>query len=265
LSRWGLLTIVIDPSSKITTEEKFTLLYKEQKHVPLPRVLIISDNTESAVIWENALRRRSIEVIHLAYRARYQNLSLPEFFDLVLIDSNSESETALAICGLVRTKSDKPILLLTCEPNELYQLKAYQAGVDECVVTPVSVLIFLAKIKVWLHRASVMRYESGEISASGFRTEPRLRRVFTPDGKSIRLSVLEFRLLSLFLANPGHVLETDFLLSRVWNHNPPTDRKLLFNLVYRLRRKIEPHSPQGKHIRLITDQGYMWETDGFET
>ena len=264
MSSESLLAIVIYPSSKRTTEEKPIPLRKEQKYVPLPRVLIISDNTESAVIWENALRRRSIEAIHLAFRARPQDLALPEFFDLVLIDSNSEGDAALAICGLVRAKSNKPLLLLTYETNELYQLKAYQSGVDECIVTPVSVLVFLAKIKVWLHRASVMKYQSGEISASGFRTEPRTRRVFTPDGKTIRLSVLEFRLLSLFLANPGHVLETDFLLNRVWNQNPPNDRKLLFNLVYRLRRKIEPHSPRGKHIRLISDQGYMWETEGFD-
>ena len=111
----------------------------------------------------------SIESTHLRYTSRTQDVALPENFDLVLIDSHSESDTALVICGSVRAKCDKPILLLTHEFDVRYQLKAYEVGVDECVVRPVSVLLFLAKISVWLHRAVAVRYENEEVAASGFR------------------------------------------------------------------------------------------------
>jgi DNA-binding response OmpR family regulator len=227
--------------------------------MPSPKVLIIADNTESATVWEDALRRRSVTSTHIRFGAQTQDISLPDHFDLVVIDSHFESETALLICSIVRTKCDKPLLLLTYETSERYLLRAYEAGVEECVVRPVSVLLFLAKISVWLHRATIVREESGEVVASGFRADPKTRKMYTPDGREVRLSMLEFRLLCLFLANQGRVLETEFLLSRVWVHASPSDKRLLTNLVYRLRQKIESNAPQAKHIQLIAGQGYVWD------
>ena len=244
--------------------DRLAIAVKERTDMASPKVLIIADNAESAGVWEDALRRRSIESIHLRYAARTQDINLPEDFNLVLVDSHSESDTALVICGIVRAKCDKPIILLTHEYDVRYQLKAYEMGVDECVVRPVSVLLFLAKISVWLYRAVVVRYESDEVTASGFRADPKTRQMYTPDGRVVRLSLLEFRLLRLFLANQGRVLETDFLLSRIWVHASNGDRRLLTNLIYRLRQKIEQNSTRCTYIRRMAGQGYLWDSTGSE-
>jgi two-component system, OmpR family, response regulator len=234
--------------------------------VPHSNILIIADNTDSAGVWKDALKRRFIESTTLRYGAKTEEIRLPDLdlFDLVLIDSYLESEKALWICGLVRAECDKPVLLLTHEGDERYLLRAYQAGADECIVAPVSVLLFLAKISVWLHRAIVTQYENEEISASGLRLDPKTRQVFMSDGKVIKLSLLEFRLLRLLVANEGRILETEFLLSHVWVHNAEGDRRLLTNLIYRLRQKLESHSAQIANIRLMAGQGYVWDSNGDE-
>ena len=209
--------------------------------MPRSKVLIIADNVESANVWEDALRRRCIESIHLGYGVQTLNIFLPEpnSFALSLVDSQTGGDTALAICASVRAMSDKPILLLTPENDERYQLKAYDAGVDEYLVTPANVLLVTAKIKVWLQRVAAAEHLSEELSESGFRLNPKTHQVFTPDGKAVKLSAHELRLLRLLLANPGRVLPTDFLISRVWSHDARGDKKLLINLVYRLREKID--------------------------
>jgi DNA-binding response OmpR family regulator len=234
--------------------------------VPHPTILIIADNADSAGVWIDALKRRSIKSIHLRYGSQTQEITLPaaDHFDLVLIDSYLESEKALLVCNLVRAKCDKPVLLLTQEEDERYLLRAYQAGVDECIMTPISVLLFLAKISVWLHRAVVATYENEEISASGLRLDPKTRQVFMPDGRTIKLSLLEFRLLRLLLANEGRVLETEFLLSHVWVRNSDGDRRLLTNLIYRLRQKFEANSSLVGNIRVMAGQGYVWDPTGGE-
>jgi DNA-binding response OmpR family regulator len=229
--------------------------------MPPYMVHIIADNADSAGVWEDALRRQGVESSHLRYGAQTQNISLPKHFDLVLIDSHEAGDIPLEICGIVRATSDKPIMLLTPEDNERYQLKAYEAGVDECVVTPVSVLVFLAKIRVWLQQVARAGYISEEISESGFHLDPKARQVFLPDGRAVKLSVHECRLLHLFLANPGCVLETDFLMSRIWSRDSCDDRTVLTNLVYRLRKKIDPLSSPGMHIQYIPGEGYKWESN----
>jgi DNA-binding response OmpR family regulator len=231
-----------------------------RRPVPPPTVLIIADNADSAGVWEDALRRQGVESSHLRYGAQTQNISLPKHFDLVLIDSHEAGDIPLEICGIVRAACDKPVLLLTPEDNERYQLRAYEVGVDECVVTPVSVLVFLAKIRVWLQQVARAGYVSEEISESGFHLDPKTRQVFMPDGRAVKLSVHECRLLRLFLTNPGRVLDTDFLMSRIWNHDTYDNRTLLTNLVYRLRKKIDPLSSPGMHIQFIPGEGYKWES-----
>ena len=79
----------------------------------------------------------------------------------------------------------------------------------------------------------------------------------------VRLSLLEFRLLRLFLANQGRVLETDFLLSHMVDASNG-DRRLLTNLIYRLRQKIEQNASDAPYIRRMAGQGYVWDTHGAE-
>ena len=253
-----LITAVIGKSLVLTRRESIL--------VPRSKVLIIADNVESANVWEDALRRRCIESIHLGYGVQTPNIFLPEpnSFALSLVDSQTGGDTALAICASVRAMSDKPILLLTPENDERYQLKAYDAGVDEYLVTPANVLLVTAKIKVWLQRVAAAEHLSEELSESGFRLNPKTHQVFTPDGKAVKLSAHELRLLRLLLANPGRVLPTDFLISRVWSHDAHGDKKLLINLVYRLRQKIDSRSSRGEHIQRIPGEGYRWKSSEAE-
>jgi hypothetical protein len=67
--------------------------------VPPFTVIIMADNADSAGVWKDALRRQGVESIYLRYGATTQNLSLPDYFDLVLIDSYLERANALVICG----------------------------------------------------------------------------------------------------------------------------------------------------------------------
>ena len=231
--------------------------------MPPSTVLIIADNVESASVWGDVLRRRRIESTQLGYEVQPQDISLSGHFDLVLLDSQTGGDAAIVICAVVRTMSDKPILLLTPENDERYQLKAYDAGVDECLVSPMSILILLAKIQVWLKRVAGAEYaHEEELSESGFRLHPKTRQVSLPDGRSVKLSVYEFRLLRLLLANPGRVLPTDFLMSRIWSRDTDDNRTLLTNLVYRLRQKIDPRSSPGMHIQRIPGEGYEWNSNG---
>jgi two-component system OmpR family response regulator len=231
--------------------------------MPPHMVFIIADNADSAGVWIDALRRRGIENTYLRYGVQTQNLSLPEHFDLVLIDCHATGDIPLEFCGIVRTACDKPILLLTPENNEWYQLKAYAVGVDECIVAPMSILLVLAKLQAWLHwvPGAGAQSVSEEISKLGFYLNPKTRQVVTPNGRALKLSLQEFQLLRLFLANPGRVLESDLLMSRIWSRDSRDNRTLLSNLVYRLRQKLDPLSSPSMYIQRIPGEGYKWESN----
>jgi DNA-binding response OmpR family regulator len=73
----------------------------------------------------------------------------------------------------------------------------------------------------------------------------------------LRLTKLETRLLQILIANAGHVVGTERLLTHVWGHRGSGDRQLLKQLVRRLRQKIEPDPAQPRYLQTESGAGYL--------
>jgi two-component system KDP operon response regulator KdpE len=97
------------------------------------------------------------------------------------------------------------------------------------------------------------------VQVSDFKLDPQSRQVLKPPEKGIRLTNLEFRLLYLLMKNPGRILEAEFIVDRVWGYHGEGNSHLLKNLVYRLRRKIEPDPNSTSHILTEPGMGYRFQ------
>ena len=60
------------------------------------------------------------------------------------------------------------------------------------------------------------------------------------------------------MANPGQVLTSEVLLDRIWPEYEDADSRLVKNLIYRLRRKIERDPQQPKFIKTVDSVGYAF-------
>ncbi len=87
-------------------------------------------------------------------------------------------------------------------------------------------------------------------------------------GAPVRLTNLELRLLQVLLANAGHTLPSDRLLSHVWGSRGAGDRQLLKQLVHRLRQKIEApaieENAEPRYLVTVSGVGYALKTGGGE-
>ena len=247
-------------------------------------VLIIADDISSARVWADGLRHHSVQSRIIQADQALKSFTASNHYHLVVIDSHNNDQEALSFCREIRPKSTKPILLLTYESDDRYQMQAYDAGVDECIAKPISVLLFLAKAAAWLRYGMSERTNDdaddplthvngavlapviagrhahrGVVEREGLFVDQRSRMLSTPDGYSIKLSVLEYKLLTILVANRGRILSTDYLLSRIWGQYADADRRLLTNLVYRLRQKLEAEPIRIKNIRTIEGVGYVYD------
>ena len=76
----------------------------------------------------------------------------------------------------------------------------------------------------------------------------------------IQLSMLEARLLEALMLDAGHVLPADALITAVWGPDG-ADRTILKQLVYRLRRKLEPDSSGPVYIETVPGVGYAFAAE----
>lgn len=186
-------------------------------HVPSSAVLLIGNDCDSAAVWAYAPRRTGLEVALANSAAEGLAHWRQGQFDLILIDV---CDSALDGVELVRTlcaEAVNPVLLFTPNADEAHILRAYRAGVDECVVKPISPALFLAKVRAWLRRAWTIRTGALDgLTAGPLRLVPLERAVLLPDGTKVRLSNLEFRVLHLLMSHPNQTLPAEVIVERVW-------------------------------------------------
>ena len=224
------------------------------------KILLISDDLETGQLWANGLRQRAMEVVVAGVAPEILAHWIHEAFDLIIIDIYDPQQDALTICRQLRSEFVNPILLFTYHIHEPELLKAYEAGVDECVPKPISPPLFLAKVSAWLRRSWMVPTEAlQDIESGELRLEPVARHVITAVGKSIKLTNLEFRLLHFLMLHQGQVLENSLIVDRVWGYSGQGDNVLLKNVIYRLRRKIEVNPSHPQYLQTIAGEGYMFK------
>ncbi len=179
--------------------------------------------------------------------------------ELVLLDINMPNVNGFQVCESIRKRSHVPIMMLTARGEEEDLVRALELGADDYLTKPFSPRTLIARIKALLRRAGL---ENAAPAAVGrIKLDLDEHTVQIGAAAAVRVTKLELRLLQMLLANAGHTVSTDRLLSHVWGHRGAGDRQLLKQLVHRLRQKLErdPAAPEilqtapGAGYRLIAD------------
>lgn len=228
-----------------------------EKQGRIPKVLIVSNLQTTGPLWVFSLQQQKLNVLLEAEPARTLQRCEAESPDLIIIDANLSEAQTLELIQSLRAEMITPIILLTSARLEEHVIEAYKAGVDDCILKPVSPSLFQAKVRVWLRRAGgVSTEELDPLKVRPLHLFPSERMVFLANGGAVRLTNLELRLLYYLMSQAGRTVTADELIQRVWGYSAEEDHAMLKNLVYRLRRKIEVDPAHPLIIQTVSGVGY---------
>src|SRR5687768_9446955 len=116
------------------------------------------------------------------------------------------------VCRRIRHESHTPVrtpvIMLTARGGEDDVVRGLQIGADDYLTKPFSATQLLARMQVVLRRtrgAGEPEHQvANRVRVGGIELD-RLSHAVTKDGSSVRLTLLEFRLLSLLAVNAGRV------------------------------------------------------------
>jgi DNA-binding response OmpR family regulator len=226
------------------------------------KVLIVSNHQTTGPLWVFTLQQQKLDVALEAVPTNVFQRTSEELPDLIVLDVNWPENLILEMVKKLRVETVVPIILLTSMGTEEFQLNAYAAGVDDVLSKPASPSLFNAKIKVWLRRAWTVSPDTLDPIAVGrIQLQPEMRSVTLPNGQSVRLTNLEFRLLYFLMSRPGRPVTTENLIQHVWGYTGEADSTVLKNLVYRVRRKIERDPAKPALLQTSPGLGYQFGTD----
>ena len=222
-----------------------------------PKVLIVSNQQTTGPLWVFSLQQQQLNVALEAFPANTLARWEKEIPDLIILDVNLPEDATLDLIRDLRAETLIPILLLTPARSEEYVLEAYKAGVDDCMLKPVSPSLFQAKIKVWLRRSGSISIDVlNPLSVGTLQLFPSERIVLLKNGGAVHLTNLELRLLYYLMNRPGQIVTIEELNQRVWGYTAEADNTMLKNVVYRLRRKIESDPANPLIIQTVVGTGY---------
>jgi two-component system, OmpR family, response regulator RegX3 len=228
-----------------------------------PTVLIFSEDAEAARVWAFSLKNAGMDVCLAGFSEKSLQIWSDEFPDLLVLEDHNASVDVFEFCRRLRAETSLPILVLTSINHEAHILKAYEAGANDCLPHPLTPRLFVAKVKAWLRfmlHAPTAALE--QLQVGHFHLDVDQSQLTLPGGKAVKLTNLEFRVLYLLMNHPGWVLESGYLVDRAWGHYASVDNALLKNVIYRLRKKIEPQPSQPRYLVTVGSLGYKFQVPG---
>ena len=120
---------------------------------------------------------------------------------MLLLDINLEDGSGFELCRELRAKTEIPILFISARTSDDDKIVAFHIGGDDYVQKPYSLGVLLAKVQVMLRRFGHGKDGGGERYSDGRLTVDFQSKKVYVEGNEVRLTALEFKLLSFLVRN----------------------------------------------------------------
>jgi two-component system OmpR family response regulator len=159
-----------------------------------------------------------------------------EPYDAIVLDIGLPVMDGVSVLEKWRRAGRKtPVLILTARDRWSDKVAGFDAGADDYVAKPFHMEEVLARIRALVRRSA--GHASSEISCGPLMLDTSSARV-TVDGKAIKLTSLEFRLLSYLMMHKGRVVSRTELVEHLYDQDFDRDSNTIEVFVGRLRKKL---------------------------
>jgi len=220
-------------------------------------ILIVEDDATMLRGLKDNFEFKGYRVLTAADGENGLNTALNEKPDLILLDIMLPKINGYEICRLIRKeKLDMPIIMLTAKGEESDIVLGLNLGADDYVTKPFSIKELLARAAAFLRRSKQTEQDIYEFA--DYHLDIPARKL-TQQGKEIKLSPKEFKLLEYFLKRQGRALTRDEILNAVWGYDCYVGSRSIDRFITTLRNKIEPDPHDPTFIHTIREIGYKFE------
>ncbi len=174
--------------------------------------------------------------------------------ELILLDINLGDGNGFELCKELRETTNIPILFISARTSDDDKIVALNIGGDDYVQKPYSLGVLLAKVKAVLKRfgqAVPAEYSDGYLTVNFLSKQVKV------NGNTVKLTTLEFKLLTYLIENKGKVISKKELFENVWEDKFTGDGTLNVH-IRRLREAIEINPNEPKYIVTVWGDGYKF-------
>src|SRR5215475_8134355 len=224
-------------------------------------VLVIDDEPQIRRAVRDALRDVTAKVDEAANGVDGVSAATTGRPDLVVLDLGLPDMAGVDVCREIRQRSAVPIIVLSARHSEHEKVDLLNAGADDYVTKPFSVLELAARAKAQIRRAKTLAAATANaapVTIGGLVIDTISRKV-SRDGVQLHLTPIEWQILATLLGAAGRTLTHQQIFDAVWGRQFGSPQQYLRVHITNLRRKIEvdPAAPQ----LIITEPGVGYRAE----
>jgi DNA-binding response OmpR family regulator len=224
----------------------------------MTRILVVEDEPAIALGLEDDLKMEGYDVEVVRDGRAAARRGRDGGFDLILLDVMLPGKDGFEVCRELRLAGLRtPIIMLTAKAQEEQKVMGLELGADDYVTKPFGTRELRARIKALLRRSA--GEHAGDCSRFGEVEVDFGRGEVRAAGKSVDLTPIEFRLLSVLIRAGGRVLNRQQLLDAAWGHGAFASARIVDNHIANLRHKIEPDPARPRYLRNVRGLGYRFD------
>ena len=190
-----------------------------------------------------------------------------EAFQLIVMDLMLPGMSGYTVCQTIRDSGvNTPVLILSARTLAEDRARGFDVGANQYMNKPFELDELLSRVKNLLQMSNRpasspapqrVKETVEEIEFGNVRVH-FLNHDVTVDGKNVRMTAKQLRLLRYFVENPDRVISRAELLTEVWGMNGNLQTRAVDQFIAQIRKIIEPNSTTPTHLLTIRDAGYRF-------
>lgn len=224
-------------------------------------ILIADDEKEIRELLRLYLEKDGYQVLEAADGHAAVSLLEKEEIDMALLDIMMPELDGYKVLKKIRESSNIPVMILSAKNQDADKILGLDLGADDYLAKPFNPMEAMARINSNIRRFYSLGAKSKELKqlkVKDLRLDTESCVVYRGE-QLIDLTSVEYKLLRLFMENPGKVYTKQQVYENVWGEEYAIADNNIMVCISRLRAKLSEDS--GAYIKTIRGLGYRMERE----
>lgn len=224
-------------------------------------ILVCDDDREIVEAIEIYLAQEGYRVLKAYDGDEAIEVLKKEEVQLIILDIMMPKLDGMRATHQIREFSRAPIILLSARSADADKILGLNAGADDYITKPFSPLELIARVKSQLRRYTQLgaMVKNDHIFRTGDLMVDDEKKEVTMDGRPVKLTPIEYRILLFLIQNDGKVFTIDQIYEQIWGAEAIGVDNTVAVHIRHIREKIEVNPREPQYLKVVWGIGYKLE------
>lgn len=226
------------------------------------KILVIDDEKNIVDVVKAYLEKEGFKVATAYDGEEALKIFNEEDIHLIVLDLMLPKLTGEEVCSKIRAASSVPIIMLTAKAEEDEKIEGISIGADDYLTKPFSVRELVVRVRALLRRsyrditpmADILNFNDGDLEVDIKKMTVKKK------GLDVSLTTNEFKVLTIFIANPGQVFSREQLVEKAFGLDYEGFDRTVDTYIKNIRQKLEDNPKEPIYISTVYGMGYKFNS-----